>query len=473
MRKALFAVAAVAAVGVVVALLLLLDHPGSPDAPTGSAATQDGGLSSWHIQEALERGERQCSVCHYSPGPLWSLDWRQDPATREWELQVLPREPDVPLLAVAVAARSPLDAEGADAADPADPVVAATGVVVAPLADDGTWSVTLDVPASASALWARFNTERASTAVPLAFGLAVESGSSGPLDAPSDVWLEGPDGSQHPIPGPEADLHAGLLGRDQVVAGRWTLHAAVHGRPSGLVGVGSIEAYASAGAGPNSAATAAGPGAPATFRFPPADRPPEAVSLRVQPYHDHRPYEDSDWDGYDLQPHAAFLATAPGPAPPPAWATADPLAGWEEGQARPLTSFDLQLVGVYEDRPGHRNDGPLGTSKPYYRMLGAPVPPGTRVVRFEATWESADEQPDLDIRVKPTGTLRYTDAPAVLRTAGRAVFEWPVEPWQWDVPGGGHAEHGAWDVAPYLHPTGGPVQHDALAVHVQVTALQE
>lgn len=456
MRRAWLLLAALPLAAVAVFLLVGPEAARSLGAGEGlpDAADTGTGLSSFDLVAAAEEDGLQCARCHYSPGPLWTLDWQRSADDGGWDLAVGPREPDVPLVAVAAGLE--------------DPVAWGSGLVQGPMAADGTWSMPFEVPADVSSLFVRFHTERTKTLVPLAAGLAVEQTAPGPEDVASEVALVDPEGRRLAVPGPEADLHLALFGPDVVRPGSWRLEAKVDVDPSGLTGVGSVEAMR----GP---VHGAGPGAPAVFRFPDGPAPPANVTIRLHPYHDHAPFEDSEWDVYDTQPYEVQLSTGPGPPRPPPWATADPLAAWGDGPELTILERQLVLVEAYEDKPGHKDDGMFFSSKPKYYVPAAPVPAGTGLVRLEATWTPPAELPLLDIRVKPHGTLRYADALVMLREPGRAVFEWPVEPWQWDVAdhaGGQHDVHGSWDFAPYFQPSGGPIERHEVILDLRALAVQ-
>jgi hypothetical protein len=212
---------------------------------------------------------------------------------------------------------------------------------------------------------------------------------------------------------------------------------------------------------------------PATFHFD-GEVPPAVVEAYVRPYHDHAPYEDQEWDADDTHGYRVGVATLAGPAPPPAWALADPLAAWTDREAVVVLDREVEFFEVYEDRPGHKDDGDFFNSKPKYYTPADPVPAGTTSVVLDATWLPPTDEPLLDIRVKPHGTLRYGDAAVLFREPGHARFEWITEPWMWDVAdhaSGDHATHGSWDFAPYFQPNGQDVERHAAHLRLQAIAV--
>ena len=438
---------AAVAFGAIVLLGQAADDRRSADASGDPGGT----LSSWRVKESMADGLR-CGVCHYSPGPVWWTEWSA--AERGgWDLTVKPREPDVPLVAVAAGLE--------------EPSLLHLERIQGQLDAEGRWRLPFDVPEGASSLVVQYHTDRTETVTPLALGLAVVQRSEGENDVPSRVWAVSPDGARHEVIGPEVDLHLALLGPDVVRPGPWALEVQIDDAdPSRYTALASIEALR----GPVVASTM---GAPATFHFE-GMAPPETLALHVRPYHDHAPYEDREWDREDTQPYSIMATTLPGPAPPPAWAVADPLTAWAESTEVIVLDREVQFFEVYEDRPGHKDDGGFFSSKPKYYVPAGPVPAGTRSVSIEATWLPPTDEPLLDIRVKPHGTLRYADAPVILREPGRAIFDWPTEPWMWDVAehdGGAHEAHGSWDFAPYFQDSGQDIERHAIDLRLVATAM--
>lgn len=424
---------ALAAVAATVALVVSLDGPADPppdpDDPT------------WHVAGSTTGTDRFCGDCHYGLTEMWDATWTR--AERNWSLEVAPAYLEAPLWTVQVTDSK----EGL--------VLAASDWLTFDWRAGETWSTTFQVPEDATAVFARLHgtgpdePERPAGVPDLGRALAMR-----PNDAVTALRLVAPDGTEHDADGPDADLKMLTV---PAQAGSWSLHATLldGDLPAG-VGWASWEAL-----GGEVVAGVPSRSEPLrrTFEGNGTGAPPE-LWLRLRPYHDHAPYEHTDWDPYDASPFVTRFTAAPGPEPPErVWNRSAVDALWGGAGERVVLERTGSFTGAYVDGEGH-NDPGLGSSYPGFGSLGDPVWPGTGTVRFEVTWEPELDLPGMGVRFSPAGIPHFLDATEAERGPGRAVFETAVQPQWWEEPDQVLAwldpdrVTSYWDIAPLLRGEG-------------------
>lgn len=415
------AVALVAAAAAGTATILLDGPSPGPDVSVQQAV--------WHMDGTVTHEERWCSTCHYDQQRVWTAAWEADGPM--WNLSVAPAFRGVGLIFTQAAA---------------DPVLWASGELRHDWSPDAPWAVEFEVPAGAGGIFARVHAEPGPPAPELAA-----------TDRHTELVLLAPDGTRHAAGGPESDLK--ILVVVDPEPGTWSMEAtladAVNGSATGRAWMEVLGGQVAPG--------------PATFQMPagPDGRPPE-TTLRVRPYHDHRLYEDSDWDHYDAAPARETFEPQPGPRTPQVQPGEDAiLAAWQGSDSVVFDSRDVLFLGAYENRAGHRDDQGVGTSKPHYYPASGGVPLGARLLRFDFTWATPTDEPRLNLRFSPPGTPLYFDAEPVLRKPGRLVLEALIDP-DWPIVAGG-----IWDLAPYLEAPAGARQTEYLSAHLEATAFRE
>ncbi|MGB0653633.1 MAG: hypothetical protein ACPGQL_10585 [Thermoplasmatota archaeon] len=394
----------------------------------------------WHANGTVSFTDRFCGDCHYGLHRMWEATWSQ-PDNATWQLDVVPRYPEVSLFAVHVA-------PGNDA-----PLDAATRYDLELWAPRQPWAFDIDVPEGAGGLFARVHAQPATRE-----GFAQLE--SEPNDYVTRLTLVAPDGTAHGADGPDPDLN--MIAVPDPAPGTWRFEAyLVAGDLPVAAGVAFTEILAG-NVTPRLSDLDVG-----TWTFPagPDGEPPE-VTLGLRPHHDHAPYENSDWDLYDASPFQEHFRPVQGPAPSPAgpetWNRTAIDALWGGDTERVLTERSGSFTGAYLEGGGH-NDVGLGSSYPGFGLPGDPVPPGTERVRFELTWEPAVPGWDLGLRFSPHGTPYFFVPEELTRDDGAATFQTEVSPLWWE-----HPEQrrfyadgpvSDWDIAP-TPPSGELVVHD-------------
>ncbi len=411
----------------------------------------------WHANATYSFTDRFCGDCHYGLTEMWRADWtpvEQDNQTVAWDLAVSPRWPDADLYAIQVASQED------------DLVLWESGEQRRPLLLGELWTWTFDVEEAASAVFARLHGEPAEMAVDCRLAAACAN------DYTTSLALVAPSGDRFVAQAPEDDLR--LLVVLEPEPGQWTLEAVLEeGEALQAHAVTFVEVLGGSvtphlhGINQTVHRLPAGPmGAP----------PP--TWLRLQPQHDHRPYEHKDWDRYDSSPFVVDFQAKRGPAPGPRiWTPEEVEEAWAGGTKRVFLQREGRVAAAYMDEPGH-NDGGLGGSYPAFGPLGSPVPAGATRVEFELTWSPPTEQPHLGVRFSPAGTPYFFDATPVVRDAGHAIFETAVQPEWWE-----HRDQvlawldpdritGYWDIAPRLVEDPGSVRLAAFDWTLTATALR-
>lgn len=420
MRPVVFLLAATVVAGCLVAEDL-------DDAPAGP----------WRMSSEVVAGERFCGDCHYGMERFWDARWQAGNASgtgapaATWDLTVRPAYPEAPLHAVQVLAAGEA------------PVAAALGPVAHDWSIGETWREELDVPADATAVFARVHASPAPGAAATVTGATANRQNT----YTTSLALVAPDGTRTVADGPDQDLKALTV---PAVPGTWALEATLVDGMTGAVGTMWAEAL-------RGEVLAEVPAEGARFMFAAnATGAPPPTDLRLRPFHDHDPYENTDWDLYDMSPFLeAFRPVTGAPPDPPAWTQARIEALWDGARERVVLERSGTFAAAYVDEEGH-NDPGAGSDYPYFTLPGDPVPPGTSLLRMELTWSPPVDEPALGIRYSAHGSPYFHDAEAVERHPGRAVFEVPVRPHEWEDPDQTMAHTDTdrpishWDIAPRL-----------------------
>ncbi len=412
----------------------------------------------WHVNGTYSFTNRFCGDCHYGLTEFWRAQWtpvQEDNRTVAWDFAVGPRWPDADLYAVQVT--------GAEE----DLLLWESGEVRFAARVNEPFEVSIPVEEGASAVFARAHGE----------GM-IEAAACGPVDSCQNDYsvslqLASPSGDVFEAEGPEDDLN--LLIVPDPEAGDWTLTARMHW---GDVPVAAQLVLFAEVLGGEVAEHLHGT-QQFIHRLPAlADGAPPGLWIRLQPHHDHRLYENSDWDLYDSSPFVGQFQAAPGPAPEPhAWTPEAIDALWGGNSQRVFLERSGEMTVAYMDEPGH-NDPGVGSSYPAFGPLGQPVPAGTSRVVFELTWEPPTAQPDFGIRFSPAGTPYFFNATPTTREPGRALFETEVIPDWWE-----HEDQvlawldpdrvtGYWDIAPRLVEEPGAVRATSLEWNLSATAVR-
>ncbi len=387
----------------------------------------------WHANGTVTYTDRFCGDCHYGLLEFWSAHW--EAGGPGWNLTIAPAYPEAPLHAVQVL-------EG----DDAEPVIWESGATEWDWIQGQTWTMEFDVPDGAGGIFVRVHGES-----PLPSETDVLETRAN--DYVTSMALQSPDGELVQAAGPEPDLK--LLTTRQPAPGTWTLQANLLGGDAPRArGVAFIEVLAG-----TVTPLLNGTDDWVQYAFPagPDGQPPN-VTVRLQPHHDHTPYQHTDWDRYDSSPFVITYAAAAGPAPrQPSWNASAIATIWGDQAEHVVLERTGRFLDAYAQEPDH-NDPGFGSSYPSFGPTGKPVWPGTATVRFEVTWTGDDDAP-MAIKFSPHSTPYFFEPREVERGPGRAVWEMPVQPAWWEDPnqtrihghGGEHGEPTSnWDIAPYL-----------------------
>ncbi len=411
----------------------------------------------WHANATYSFTNRFCGDCHYGLTEMWRADWtpvEEANVTVAWDLAVSPQWPDADLYAVQVSLN-----EGAL-------VLWESGERRQEVLLGETWSWTFDVPDGASAIFARLHGQGPEAPADCRIVAAC------PNDYETALALIDPDGQRTASEGPETDLR--LLTVMDPAPGVWTLEAVLEAGESPRAQAVAFVDVLGGNVTPHLHGTDQ-----VVHRLPagPTGAPPSAW-LRLQPHHDHRLYENIDWDLYDSSPFVVAFEARPGPAPGPrVWSAEEIEEVWNGQSAKVFLEREGSLAVAYVDEPGH-NDPGVGGSYPGFGPLGNPVPHGAARVEFELTWSPPTAEPNFGIRFSPAGTPYFFDAVAVGREPGRALFETTVEPEWWEEPDQVLAwldpdrVTGYWDVAPRLVEEPGAARAAVLDWHLTATAVR-
>ncbi len=423
MRASLIAAVVVAAAAAIVWGIGLPDADG-PDESVQRAI--------WHPDGTVTFTDRFCGDCHYGLTEMWRADWTLNDSN--WTLAVQPAYQEAPLYAVHAVPSG------------VNPVLWESGAVTFDWNLGQAWVTTFEVSDGAGAVFARVH---GTSSLPRETDI-LESRRHQYVTA---LRLIGPDGTAHDAAGPEDDVK--LITIRDPAAGTWTMEATLLGGDAPrAIGTAFMEVLAG-----NVTTVLAETTDVANWTWPagPQGEPPE-VTLRLQPYHDHGPYQHTDWDLYDSSPFTIQYAPRAGPAPaPPSWNATAVNAIWGDIAETVVLDRTGRFTDAYIQEPGH-NDAGFGSSYPAFGPTGSPVWPGTAFVRFEMTWTGNDDAPMM-VKFSPHGTPYFFQPREVERGPGRAVWEMPVQPSWWEAPdqtrthghGGELGEPTSdWDIAPYL-----------------------
>lgn len=401
----------------------------------------------WHLSSEIVTQPGFCGDCHYGMEEMWRAEWAQEAGN--WTLTVAPRFTEAPLYAVQVGDDPVLDSSGWQSAEwvlgdthtvPFDVGEAAQHVLVK-VYGSGPENMALDLSANRADV------------------------------VHTALALVAPDGTRYDAEGPEQDLR---IVTAPAQAGTWEAQVTFvdGGAPTGSVHVLHETLL-------GDLVPRLGWGEEATFTFPAnATGAPPATTLRVQPYHEHAPFQNTDWDPYDSTAFLVGYAPQPGPWPEPrTWNETAIDALWDGRDEHRFHAFSGSFQGAYLDSTGHNDPGIGGSYPGFAAPDGDPVLPGTERVRLELSWSPAIDEPALRVKMSPANWPYFFHPNATERGPGFAVFEVPIQPLWWEEPDQTLEwyEPGVvrsyYDIAPYLKEDGS-VHAAAFDWHLEAFAVR-